>query len=250
MSNLFIGITLSSQYLIQSQLSKGVFGETYLARDLQRPMQPYCIVKRLTIHSQNPQEVSIARRFFNQEAVILERIGIHDRIPKLLAYFEQNDEFYLVQEYIEGMDLESEGERLDERRTIDLIREVLEILEFVHKSGVIHRNIKPSNLIRRKMDGKLMLIDFGAVKQIYAQSTVGTTHKHSTVSIGTPGYMPSEQAAGNPRFCSDIYAVGVLGIQALTRVNVPESIPKDVDTDELQWRGLVQTAVSEGLERI
>ncbi|MEB3125952.1 MAG: serine/threonine-protein kinase, partial [Synechococcales bacterium] len=250
MTNPTTGMLLSYRYRIEKQLGSGGFGETYLAQDEQLPGKPQCVVKLLKPFSQEPEVLTIARRLFDQEASVLQNLGQHDQIPRLLAHFEQDGEFYLVQEFVEGEDLSHQLVNMDERKTISLLVEILEVLQFVHTSKVIHRDIKPSNLMRRKKDDKLVMIDFGSVKEIRNQTTIETGQRTITVSIGSPGYMPSEQAAGNPRFCSDIYAVGVLGIQALTRVTVPESIPKDPDTDELQWRGLVQTAVSEGLERI
>ena len=93
-----------------------------------------------------------------------------------------------------------------------MVRELLEILDFVHSQNAIHRDIKPANIIRRESDRKLVLIDFGAVKRI----TTGEQQK--TIVISTPGYMPVEQLKGEPNFGSDIYAVGMICIQALTGI--------------------------------
>lgn len=99
---------------------------------------------------------------------------------------------------------------------------------------MIHRDIKPANVIRRKQDGKMVLIDFGAVKEI--QTVVHTQgNTHLTVGIGTQGYIPLEQRAGKPRFNSDIYAVGMTAIQALTGIP-PEKLPEDTKTEEVRWR--------------
>lgn len=115
-------------------------------------------------------------------------------------------------------------------------------LAFVHQKKVIHRDIKPPNLIRRQQDGKIVLIDFGTVKQI-AGTQVTNAHGQTvmTVTIGTPGYMPSEQSNGKPRLSSDIYAVGMIGIQALTGLP-PEQLPEDPDTAEIIWRRQVQVS--------
>jgi eukaryotic-like serine/threonine-protein kinase len=110
---------------------------------------------------------------------------------------------------------------------------------------VIHRDIKPSNLIRRHRDGKLVLIDFGAVKQVTSSPLLDaeTGATNITVAIGTHGYMPNEQYAGKPRFSSDVYAVGILGIRALTGLH-PQKIAEDPVTSELDWRQHAPTVSS------
>jgi DNA polymerase III delta prime subunit len=97
---------------------------------------------------------------------------------------------------------------------ITLVRDLLRVLAFVHQSRVIHRDIKPANIIRRKRDREIVLIDFGAVKQVRSQGD-----SDLTVAIGTPGYMPLEQQSFKPQFSSDIYAVGILAFQALSRLS-------------------------------
>ncbi len=162
----------------------------------------------------------------------------HDQIPRSLAYFEENQEFYLVQELIEGHTLSLELPLFhcwSESQVIQMLKDVLQILEFVHSYGVIHRDIKPSNLMRRKKDNRLILIDFGAVKQISVPriKTNGLITSQ-TISIGTQGYMPTEQVRGKPRLNSDIYALGVLGIQALTGLD-PLYLQED-EEGELIWQ--------------
>ena len=167
----------------------------------------------------------------------MHQLGSHEQIPQLFAYFEEHQEFYLVQELIEGNDLSNEiipGKQLEETQVISLLQDILEILEFVHKQNVIHRDINPRNLIRRKSDNRLILIDFGAVKQVTTQVIKGGKTSF-TIAIGTPGYRPSEQANGSPKLSSDIYAVGIVGIQALTGL-IPEQIPTNADTGEISWQ--------------
>ena len=184
-----------------------------------------------------PHFLPIVHRLFNQEADILERLGGHSQIPRLLAYVSQGQEFYLVQEFIDGHTLAAElpqGLRLDKSQVIQLLAEILEILAFVHDQGVIHRDIKPENLIRRRSDGKLVLIDFGAVKQVQFSETVRSAQINRTAPIGTPGYMPTEQATGNPHLSSDLYAVGIIGLQALTGIH-PQKLQRDLG-GELIWQ--------------
>ncbi len=234
--------TLGGRYQILEQIGKGGFGVTFLAEDMQRPGNPKCVVKQFKPMATDPYTLKNAKRLFDNEAVTLEALGKHDQIPQLLAHFEENQEFYLVQEYIKGHDLSQEllpGRKLSEADVIKLLQDILQVLTFVHEQSVIHRDIKPSN-IRRREDDKIVLIDFGAVKEITTQIANSQGHTSSTVVIGTPGYMPSEQSNGNPDFRSDIYAVGIIGIQALTGI-FPVQLPKD-NTGEILWRNQAQVS--------
>lgn len=213
---------LKGRYQITDRLGGGGFGKTYLAQDTQRPRNPLCVVKQLSPAERNPGYLKIATRLFNSEASILETLGKHQQIPQLLAFFEQNQEFYLIQEYIEGHTLTQElapGECCSYDQVINILKEVLQVLVFVHSYGVIHRDIKPDNLIRRTEDHKIVLIDFGGVKQIQPQQQ---TPENLTIGFGTSGYAPGEQLNGMPRLNSDIYALGIIAIQALTGIT-----PKD-----------------------
>jgi CHASE2 domain-containing sensor protein len=232
-----LGKKLGGRYKITKVLGSGGFGETYVAEDVQRPGQPQCVVKQLRPSTNNPKHMKLARRLFQVEAETLERLGEHDQIPRLLAYFEEDDEFYLVQQFVGGHPLSEElaiGRYLPEARIVHILQELLQILSFVHSRNVIHRDIKPSNVIKRHLDGRLVLIDFGAVK---ALSTIAEDDGPSTatIGIGTQGYMPPEQCAGNPRFNSDIYAVGMMGIQALTGLP-PSQLKQDQQTGEIDWQ--------------
>jgi serine/threonine protein kinase len=233
--------TLGGRYSLISRLGAGGFGETYLAEDVQLPDNHCCVVKHLKPQSIEAEVLDISRRLFDSEAKVLHRLGSHSQIPRLLANFEENQEFYLVQEFIEGNGLDREliaGNKWSAPQVVNLLQDILSTLEFVHQQKVIHRDIKPENLIRRKQDGKIVLIDFGAVKQIYTQLTTSKRAK-STITIGTMGYMPSEQANGYPQINSDIYALGIIAIQALTGLD-PEFIPKNPNTLEIEWSHLVE----------
>ncbi len=232
-----IGKKLGGRYKITKVLGSGGFGETYVAEDTQRPGYPDCVVKHLRPTSNNPKHLQLARRLFRSEAQSLQRLGEHEQIPRLLAYFEEDGEFYLIQEFISGSMLSEEltiGRHLAEVRLVTLLQDLLQILEFVHQRNVIHRDIKPSNIIVRSHDQKLVLIDFGAVKELHhqlAETDVAT----ATIGIGTQGYMPPEQCAGNPRLNSDLYAVGMIGVQALTGLP-PSQLREDPETGEVIWR--------------
>ncbi|MBN3907780.1 MAG: serine/threonine protein kinase [Nostoc sp. NMS1] len=232
-----IGKLLDHRYQVIRVLAMGGFGQTYIAQDTRRPGNPICVVKHLKPGT-DPRVFDTAKRLFNSEAETLEKLGNHDQIPRLLAYFDENQEFYLVQEYIEGHTLAEEltpGKRWSESQVIQLLQEVLEILEFVHRQGVIHRDIKPDNIIRRDSDNKLVLVDFGAVKQLRTQMVTVGGQASATVVIGTPGYMPTEQGQGKPRPNSDIYSLGIIAIQALTGL-LPTALQEDAETGEIIWQ--------------
>jgi CHASE2 domain-containing sensor protein/predicted Ser/Thr protein kinase len=227
---------LGGRYLVKKVLGMGGFSQTYLAEDTKRPGNPLCVVKRLRPARTDSQFLQVARRLFNSEAEILERLGQHNRIPQLLAYFEEHREFYLVEEYIEGHPLTDElvtGVHLPEAQALEITRGILEVLAFIHQHGVIHRDVKPGNVIRRHSDQQLVLIDFGAVKHF--QPPEDGQPEENTIVIGTPGYAPAEQLSGQPALNSDVYAVGVTGIQALTGLS-PKQFQKDLSTGEILWR--------------
>ncbi|MEO1444694.1 MAG: protein kinase [Cyanobacteria bacterium J06635_11] len=199
-----------------------------------------------------------AQRLFNLEAQTLYQLGTHSQIPTLLAHFEQAGEFYLVQEYIPGEPLDEEfasgdlprawpGDAPQETRpervkyAQAVLKDLLTVLAFVQQQNVIHRDIKPANIIRRAADRRLVLIDFGAVKLLSsklldsklfdpeAADPDETKQVSRTVAIGSPGYMAPEQQAGRPCFASDLYAVGIVGLQALTGLS-PKQMPVNPST--------------------
>ncbi|MEH1831980.1 MAG: protein kinase [Nostoc sp.] len=232
------GQTLRNRYKIIKPLGSGSFGVTYLAEDLDLPDHPLCVVKNLR-QSQSQEELEAFINFFNKEAKALYRLGNeHSQIPRLFAHFEEGGEFYLVQEYIDGHDLSQEifsGNKLSEAKVKQLLIEILEVLTIIHNKNIIHRDIKAQNLMRRNSDGKIVLIDFGSVKEI--SKLVGNPQEltNASVVIGTSGYMPNEQLNGYPKLSSDIYAVGMLGIYALTGIR-PQELPKNPNSFEIIWR--------------
>ena len=229
------GTILASRYRVLEYIAKGGFGKTYLAEDTQLPGKDKCVVKQLYPSVDNPNFIKVARRLFRTEAQTLNIVGSHDQIPRLMAYFEEDEKFYLVQQYIQGHTLSKElsDEPWSEERVIELLKDCLNILDFIHAKGVIHRDVKPDNLIRRQSDRKLVLVDFGTVKEVIAEQTQLIP---ATVAVGTRGYMPTEQALGKPRITSDIYALGIIGIQALTAVHPTEL--EENDNGEIIWQDL------------
>ncbi|MEB3830665.1 serine/threonine-protein kinase [Phormidium sp. CCY1219] len=205
-------LILAQRYRPLKLIGAGGFGRTLLAIDEFKPSKPRCAIKQFYLQWQ--QNAAKASQLFHQEAVRLEQLGKHPHIPELFAHLEQDDRQYIVQEFIEGQNLAdelAENGRFCESKIISLLQDLLPVLHFIHQGHVIHRDIKPENIIRRRSDGKLVLVDFGAAK--YATGTVlgktGTT-------IGTKGYAAPEQTFGKAVFSSDIYSLGVTCITLLS----------------------------------
>ncbi|MCC0178577.1 tetratricopeptide repeat protein [Waterburya agarophytonicola K14] len=212
------GDVLNQRFHIVRELGSGGFATTYLAIDKQSETENRCAVKQLQPRFNSSSIWASAKERLATEAMVLQWLGKHDRIPDFIGHFEENKQFYLVLEFIEGEEFEQEVRRqtLNEAQIIQFLFDILESLESVHKQGIIHRDIKPSNLIRRKKDGKMILIDFGAVKEIGTMAFDVSKQQVQTQIIGTPGYMPPEQNNGKPVYSSDIYALGRTVIFGMT----------------------------------
>ncbi|MGB3267353.1 MAG: bifunctional serine/threonine-protein kinase/ABC transporter substrate-binding protein [Microcoleus sp.] len=235
------GYILRDRYRIIALLGEGGFARTYTANDLHKPENSPCVVKEIKPPQSTVLEVwQRANAQFEIEASALHRLGQqHPRIPNLIDSFEENGNFYLIQKYIIGQSLRDElttGTRWTQDQVIVLLQEILSVIEFVHGQGMVHRDIHPGNLIRLSCDGSIVLIDFGAVREI---STLGVTNSGeiaTTQAIGTRGYMPAEQLLmpWNPQPYNDIYAIGTIAVQALTQVH-PNNLPRDPLSCELLW---------------
>lgn len=249
-----IGQIIGGRYQIIQEIGRGGFGITYLAKDIGRPGKPQCVAKRFKPIVNDPINLAAGKILFEREAEKLEKLGHHDQIPRLLGYFEEQEEFFLVQEYIEGHDLIQEiytDEQHDENYICNLLHDILEILAVVHQQNLIHRDIKPQNIRRRQSDQKIVLIDFGAVKEVSTQVVTQGGNTSYTQYIHTPGYAPSEQLKGQANFCSDIYAVGVICIYAITGMNPsPGGLPSNVKTGEIEWRDRAKIRISPKLANI
>jgi serine/threonine-protein kinase len=240
-------LLLRDRYRVLKTLGKGGFGATFLARDESLPGFPQCVIKQLHPASNEPQLLQMAQRMFEREASTLGKLGDHPQIPSLLDYFKYNQQFYLVQEYISGSTLQQEIKEqgpLSEVGVKHFLSEILPLLQHIHSQGVIHRDIKPANIIRREPDRKLVLIDFGAVKDEVSLAAVANTSDQTALTnlaIGTQGFAPPEQMQLRPVYASDIYAVGVTCIYLLTG-----KLPKDLDynqsTGEMLWRKYVDVS--------
>lgn len=245
-------VQLRDRYRVLQALAHGGFGATFLAHDEGLPGEPVCVIKQLRPSVQDPKVFQMARDLFEREGKTLGRIGNHPQVPRLLDYFEEHDQFYLVQEYVNGATLQQEVKRygaFSEVGVKQFLSEILPILQYIHEQRVIHRDIKPANIIRRAEDCKLVLIDFGAVKNEVTSTlnSQATQTALTSYAVGTAGFAPPEQIALRPVYASDIYAVGITCIYLLTGKS-----PKDFDyhpsTGEMLWENKV--TLSEPLTKI
>lgn len=245
-----IGQLLTGRYLILEKLGAGGFSETYLARDKYLPHHPLCVVKRLKLPLGTSISYEMVQQWFELEAQLLEKLGQHhNQIPTLLAYCQEDEEVYLVQEYIEGEQLGdwlAHRHRLTAKGAIALLTELLPLLDYLQSHHVIHRDITPCNLIRRRRDGHIVLIDFGAA-YVLPEGYLSQGSENDGISpltVGTPGYMPDEQQQGMAHISSDLYALGMVVIHLLTGVH-PSQFELDPISGERDWhRHLKQKSVA------
>ncbi len=232
-------VFLNNRYRVIRVLGSGGFGETFLAEDTQMPSGRRCVIKQLKPVVDNPEVYQLVQERFQREAAILEELGDgSSQIPRLYAYFVQNQEFYLVQEYIEGQTLAQKLQQyglLSESSVKEFLTSILPVLVYVHSKGIVHRDIKPENILIHISDNKPVLIDFGAVKETMGTIVNATGNSSRSIVIGTPGFMSSEQSVGRPVFASDLYSLGLTAIYALTG-KIPQQLQTDPATGDFVWR--------------
>ncbi|MEH2446124.1 MAG: serine/threonine-protein kinase [Nostoc sp.] len=233
---------LQERYRLLKLIGQGGFCKTFLAVDEgQFPPVP-CIVQELLLKNETSKK-------FEQKAQQLEELGNHPQIPALLAYFQQNGHFYLVQEFIAGTNLaqvvEEEG-AFNETQIWQLLEDVLPVFQFISDRNIIHRDIKPDNIIRRSSvtkKGDLVIVDFTTAKIVTEIDRL-----ISQTSIGSPEYAAPEQARGKAIFASDLYSLGITCIYLLTQI--PPFDLFDIANDCWVWQQYLTTKVSDRLAQI
>ncbi|AFY56261.1 WD40 repeat-containing protein [Rivularia sp. PCC 7116] len=221
-------LLLKERYRSIKIIGQGSFGRTLLTVDESKSEEYFCVIKQFLPQAQGTNNIQKAAELFEQEAERLDKLGRHNQIPKLLDYLIQEEHQYLVQEYIDGHDLAKvlkEKGKFKEQQIWELLNSLLPVLEYIHTQDVIHRDIKPQNIILGK-DGKLYLVDFGAAKVV-----TGTAILQTGTSIGTPEFVAPEQSMGKATYSSDLYSLGVTCIHLLTEIS-----PFDLfDISEYNW---------------
>ena len=238
-----LGDLLDNRYQVIQVLSTGAFGRTYIAEDTFLPGSPKRIIRHLKPSENYPHLLLFIQQLFSNDTRTLETLGQHDQIPELLAFFADDQGFYLVQEFFNGQLLsnlvttnQKRSKYWTEPQVIQLLRDVLDILNFIHNQGIIHCDIKPNNLIKRTDNGKICLLDFGAVQPIDKPQN-NTYQTPINFNMKPAGYIPAEQLAYQPQQNSDIYALGMIAIQALTGIH-PIQLEIDPDNQEISWQHL------------
>ncbi len=257
-------LRLANRYCALKQLGEGGFSRTFLAVDEYKPSQPTCVIKQFLPQVQGAGNWEKAAALFAHEAKQLEELGSHDQIPALYAYFSEGKQQYLVQELIDGLNLQQELEQqgaFNEDQIRQVLSDLLPVLQYVHDHQVIHRDIKPENIIRRRVIsspqatgsngpspspcpvGRLVLVDFGAAK-----SATHTSLNKAGTRIYSLGYAAPEQEKGWAVFASDLYSLGVTCIHLLTQIE-PFNLYDSSDRRWV-WRDYLRTPISAQLADI
>jgi serine/threonine protein kinase len=235
----------ANRYLIRSRLGRGGFGITFLADNIYLPGQPLCVIKQLAPKFTDPRLIADIQRQFELEALSLSRLGSHAQIPSLLDYFKIGNDLYIVEEYIPGIvlsEIVSKQRQFTESEVEKFLTQMLQFLEYMHSHHLIHRDIKPQNIILCQTDLRFVLVDFGAVRDMYSPTMVPQQTISSSQSIGTPGFAPPEQLANRTVYASDIYALGITCVYLLTGKE-PSQFPTDPHTCELIWADTLDISI-------
>ncbi len=246
---------LRNRFRVMRVLSdEGGFGKTYLAEDVDK-LDEACVIKQLAPKAESNWALKKAVELFHKEAQRLQELGEHSQIPTLIAYFEEDSYLYLVQQYIDGQnllrELNARRQKKSSRQSNSLYSEteirqilldLLPVLRFIHTRGVIHRDIKPQNIIRRQSSKQLTLIDFGSSKQLTAKFQV----KMGT-SIGSHGYSPIEQIRDGAAYpASDLFSLGATAFHLLTGISPFKLWTEHGYAWVSHWQSYVKVPLSEG----
>ncbi|MBM3462119.1 MAG: hypothetical protein FJX76_08475, partial [Armatimonadetes bacterium] len=208
LTSLGIGTVLGDRYLITRAIKSGGMGVVYAAQD-QRLADTPCAIKQLLDTDMEGDSAALVRRKFTEEMRFLATLN-HPGVPRIRDFFILDDKSFLVMDLVEGDTLEqeleaaiAEGHALPVMGVVDDMIDVLDVLDYLHHHDppVVHRDVKPANLIRERASGKIKLVDFGIARMHMEART--TTH----TQLGTLSYAPLEQIQGHAEPRSDVYAL-------------------------------------------
>lgn len=234
-------LTLHERFDILVQLGRGGYGAAFLAIDQSQPNPIHCVVKQFCPKNTEPDKVQKALSRFQQEANILQKLH-HPQLPRFVDYLEDNQRFYLIQEYIHGVPLMRAVEKfgvLTETELKQMLSFFLPVLAHIHEHQIIHRDINPNNILYRTRDNQLVLIDFGLAADLSLPNQSPLQILNS-LFIGTRGYAPPENGI-QPIPASDIFTLGATCFYLLTGIS-PKLITRDSTTEELLWKSHLQVS--------
>jgi serine/threonine protein kinase len=246
---------LANRYEMQRVLGQGGFGRTYLTIDRYRFNEP-CVVKEFLPQHEGEVEAQKSRELFEREAKILHQID-RAQIPKFYACFEENNRLFIVQEYIKGQtysallrERQQQGHNFSEAEVIELLKNLLPVLSYLHERQIVHRDIAPDNIMLSDDCHLPVLIDFGIGRSALIQNqesaqNIGRSNSAGNQKsiVGKLGYAPYEQIwLGQSYPSSDLYALAVTVIVLLTGLNPQALSLRD------NWHA--HAVVSDGLVKI
>ena len=226
---------IKERYRVVKSIGKGRFCQTFLAVDEgQFPPLP-CVIQQFKYQNQRLEE-------FSKQ---LAELSKHPQIPTIYTYFRENNYFYLVQAYIEGENLANlltEQGTFNETQIWQFLTNILPIVKFIHDHNIIHRDVKPENIICQSPASlnDLFLVDFSTAKL----ATLIDQLTSETV-IGSPEYLAPEQAKGKAVFASDLYSLGLTCIHLLTQISPFDLF--DITNNTWVWRQYLNIPISETL---
>ncbi|MEO6890368.1 MAG: ABC transporter substrate-binding protein [Ktedonobacteraceae bacterium] len=213
------------RYIIKKVLGQGGMGAALLAED-SRLDDKRVVIKELISDNTDPTQLQEDVRNFKREVSTLVLID-HPLVPTVTDHFQEGSHYFMVQEYVEGENLEDHLERIkkpmEEREVLTYASQLLDILDYLEhqKPPIVHRDVKPANIIIGAKDKRAHLVDFGIARAEVARNA----QKKQTSALGTPGYAPPEQYQGNADPRSDLYALAATMHHLLTNRDPREHAP-------------------------
>lgn len=228
-------LRLGDRYMAYQPLGQGQSSRTFVGIDTQQVLDPRCIIKQFPMGKDADA--------FRQETARLAELSAHPQLPGILAYFERDQRQFLVQDFVEGrslrQQLQDEG-TFGEVQIREVLHAILPVLQYLHEHSVLHRDVKPANLIRR--GDRLILVDIGAAKFV-TESTLGKTG----TLMGSAEYAAPEQLMGKAVYASDLYSLGVSCLELMTGLSPFDLF--DTTVGQWFWRS-VSVDISDDLGRI